>query len=82
MDGGIFAEYPYDVACPSGVGSSHDRKHPQPLPSVIPTINLAHFECGADDGSCLSDLATRPRVATARYDEFFAHLGQLIRLHP
>ena len=23
-----------------GVGSSHDRKHPQPLPSVIPTINL------------------------------------------
>ena len=40
MDGGIFAEYPDDVACPSDVGSSHDRKHPQPLPSVIPTINL------------------------------------------
>jgi hypothetical protein len=40
MDGGIFAEFPYDVACPSGVGSRHDRKHPQPLPSVILTINL------------------------------------------
>jgi large subunit ribosomal protein L30 len=43
-----------------------------PAAFSYPNNQLAHFECGADDGSCLSDLATRPRVATARYDDFFA----------
>jgi len=76
MDGGIFAEFPYDVACPSGVGSRHDRKHPQPLPSVILTINLRTLNVAAMMGLAYSDSATtRPRVATARYDDFFAHLG-------
>ena len=44
--------------------------------AAIPTINLRTLNVAAMMGLAYSDSATtRPRVATARYDDFFAHLG-------
>ena len=68
MDGGISRNIRMMWPAP-GVGRVTTESTPAAF--SYPNNQLAHFECGADDGSCLSDLATRPRVATARY----AHLG-------
>jgi hypothetical protein len=47
---------------------------PEPHPSAIPTINLRTLNVAAMMGLAYSDsVTTRPRVATARYDDFFAH---------
>jgi hypothetical protein len=48
----------------------------EPLPSVIPNNQLAHFECDGDDGGVAGSASatTRPRVATARYDDFLRAL--------
>jgi hypothetical protein len=44
--------------------------------AAIPTINLRTLNVATMMGLAYSDSATtRPRVATARYDDFFAHLG-------
>jgi hypothetical protein len=49
---------------------------PEPLPSVIPTINLRTLNVTVMMGVASSVSATtRPRLATARHNDFFAHLG-------